>query len=157
MYLEKANEFRSPRVQDLTTKLRRAVEKGDKEAFNELVWGNPRYLIGSGDNPTIVQVEGSCLKTTFVLLLRRTGLKDVIYVTQEGCRYNVLHIAAKENQAEMARLILETLQSPEFMRLMYPDDHEDMLWQRISYVVDLYLNTPDKGVSTIQILRFLSA
>ncbi|XP_053501945.1 ankyrin repeat and LEM domain-containing protein 2 isoform X1 [Ictalurus furcatus] len=116
--LEKANEFRSPRVQDLTTKLRRAVENGDQVAFKELVWGNPRYLIGSGDNPTIVQ---------------------------EGCRYNVLHIAAKENQAEMARLILETLQSPEFMRLMYPDDQEDMLWQRISYIVDLYLNTPDKG------------
>ncbi|XP_034168686.2 ankyrin repeat and LEM domain-containing protein 2 isoform X1 [Pangasianodon hypophthalmus] len=117
-YLEKANEFRSPRIQDLTTKLRRAVEKGDEEAFKELVWGNPRYLIGSGDNPTIVQ---------------------------EGCRYNVLHIAAKENQAGMARLILETLQSPEFMRLMYPDDQEDMLWQRISYILDLYLNTPDKG------------
>ncbi|XP_017345353.1 ankyrin repeat and LEM domain-containing protein 2 isoform X2 [Ictalurus punctatus] len=116
--LEKANEFRSPRVQDLTTKLRRAVENGDQVAFKELVWGNPRYLIGSGDNPTVVQ---------------------------EGCRYNVLHIAAKENQAEMARLILETLQSPEFMRLMYPDDQEDMLWQRISYIVDLYLNTPDKG------------
>ncbi|MCJ8742282.1 hypothetical protein PDJAM_G00080190 [Pangasius djambal] len=117
-YLEKANEFRSPRIQDLTTKLRRAVEKGDEEAFKELVWGNPRYLIGSGDNPTIVQ---------------------------EGCRYNVLHIAAKENQPGMARLVLETLQSPEFMRLMYPDDQEDMLWQRVSYIVDLYLNTPDKG------------
>ncbi|XP_046717765.1 ankyrin repeat and LEM domain-containing protein 2 isoform X1 [Silurus meridionalis] len=115
--LEKANEFRSPRVQDLTTKLRKAVETGDEEAFNELVWGNPRYLIGSGDNQTIVQ---------------------------EGCRYNVLHVAAKENQARMARLILETLQNPEFMRLMYPDDQEDMLWQRIHYIVDLYLNTPDK-------------
>lgn len=78
-----------------------------------------------------------------------------MYVLQEGCRYNVLHIAAKENQAEMARLILETLQSPEFMRLMYPDDQEDMLWQRISYIVDLYLNTPDKGVKyCTDILRY---
>ncbi|KAF5906917.1 ankyrin repeat and LEM domain-containing protein 2, partial [Clarias magur] len=118
LHLEKANEFRSPRTQDLTTKLRRAVEKGDEEAFKDLVWSNPRYLIGSGDNPTVVQ---------------------------EGCRYNVLHIAAKENQAEMANLILETLQSLEFMHLMYPDDQEDMLWQRIDYIVDLYLNTPDKG------------
>lgn len=56
----------------------------------------------------------------------------------------------------MACLILETLQSPEFMRLMYPDDQEDMLWQRISYIMDLYLNTPDKGVSTIQTWYFLS-
>lgn len=54
---ERANCFKSPRTQDLTAKLRKAVEKGDKEAFGELVWNNPRYLIGSGDNPTIVQVS----------------------------------------------------------------------------------------------------
>ncbi|XP_056096736.1 ankyrin repeat and LEM domain-containing protein 2 [Rhinichthys klamathensis goyatoka] len=116
--MEKANEFRSPRTQDLTAKLRRAVERGDEDTFRELVWGNPRYLIGSGDNPTIVQ---------------------------EGCRYNVLHVAAKENQAGIARLVLETLEDPEFMRLMYPHDQELMLWQRIRYIVDLYLNTPDKA------------
>lgn len=52
----------------------------------------------------------------------------------------------------MACLILKTLQSSEFMRLMYPDDQEDMLWQRISYIVDLYLNTPDKGVSDTNIV-----
>ncbi|XP_062870056.1 ankyrin repeat and LEM domain-containing protein 2 [Trichomycterus rosablanca] len=115
--MEKPNEFNSIRTQDLTAKLRKAVENGDEEAFKELVWSNPRYLIGSGDNPTIVQ---------------------------EGCRYNVLHIAAKENQAGMAALILETLQSLEFMRLMYPDDQEDILLSRMSYIVDLYLNTPDK-------------
>lgn len=116
--LEKANEFKSPRTQDLTAKLRKTVERGDEEAFRELVWGNPRYLIGSGDNPTIVQ---------------------------EGCRYNVLHVAAKENQAGIARLLLETLEDPEFMRLMYPNDNELMLRQRIRYIVDLYLNTPDKA------------
>lgn len=55
--MEKPNEFKSPRVQDLTAKLRNAVETGDEEAFKRLVWENPRYLIGSGDNPTIVQVE----------------------------------------------------------------------------------------------------
>uniref|UniRef100_A0A8C1N3G3 LEM domain-containing protein n=1 Tax=Cyprinus carpio TaxID=7962 RepID=A0A8C1N3G3_CYPCA len=117
--LEKANEFKSPRTQDLTAKLRKTVESGDEEAFRELVWGNPRYLIGSGDNPTIVQ---------------------------EGCRYNVLHVAAKENQAGIARLLLETLEDLEFMRLMYPNDNELMLQQRIRYIVDLYLNTPDKAV-----------
>ncbi|XP_066506223.1 ankyrin repeat and LEM domain-containing protein 2 isoform X2 [Hoplias malabaricus] len=115
--MERANEFKSPRTQDLTAKLRKAVENGDEEDFRKLVWSNPRYLIGSGDNPTIVQ---------------------------EGCRYNVLHVAAKENQPEMARLILETLENPEFMCRMYPDDQEEMLWERIDYIVDLYLNTPDK-------------
>lgn len=67
---------------------------------------------------------------------------------QEGCRYNVLHVAAKENQPEMSRLILETLENPRFMRLMYPHDKEPMLFQRIRYILDLYLNTPDKAVST---------
>ncbi|XP_071338218.1 ankyrin repeat and LEM domain-containing protein 2 isoform X1 [Trachinotus anak] len=115
---ERANSFKSPRTQDLTAKLRKAVEKGDEVAFSELVLSNPRYLIGSGDNPTIVQ---------------------------EGCRYNVMHVAAKENQAGIAQLLLDTLENPEFMRLMYPDDQEVMLQKRIRYIVDLYLNTPDKA------------
>ncbi|KAM4615892.1 ankyrin repeat and LEM domain-containing protein 2 [Polymixia lowei] len=115
---ERANSFKSPRTQDFTAKLRKSVEKGDDVAFSELVWSNPRYLIGSGDNPTIVQ---------------------------EGCRYNVMHVAAKENQAGIAQLLLDTLENPEFMRLMYPDDQEAMLQKRIRYIVDLYLNTPDKA------------
>ncbi|NXG04931.1 ANKL2 protein, partial [Sakesphorus luctuosus] len=114
---ERANSYKSPRTQDLTAKLRKAVEKGDTATFSELIWSNPRYLIGSGDNPTVVQ---------------------------EGCRYNVMHVAAKENQPGICQLLLDTLENPEFMRLMYPDDTDDMLKNRIQYIVDLYLNTPDK-------------
>lgn len=114
---ERANSYKSPRTQDLTAKLRKAVEEGEEHTFSDLIWSNPRYLIGSGDNPTVVQ---------------------------EGCRYNVMHVAAKENQASVCQLILETLENPEFMRLMYPDDNTDMLQKRILYIVDLYLNTPDK-------------
>ncbi|KAM6112067.1 ankyrin repeat and LEM domain-containing protein 2 isoform 1-T1 [Pterocles gutturalis] len=114
---ERANSYKSPRTQDLTAKLRKAVEKGDIATFSELIWSNPRYLIGSGDNPTVVQ---------------------------EGCRYNVMHVAAKENQPGICQLLLDTLENPEFMRLMYPDDNDIMLKNRIQYIVDLYLNTPDK-------------
>ncbi|NWI67815.1 ANKL2 protein, partial [Todus mexicanus] len=114
---ERANSYKSPRTQDLTAKLRKAVEKGDVATFSELIWSNPRYLIGSGDNPTVVQ---------------------------EGCRYNVMHVAAKENQPGICQLLLDTLENPEFMRLMYPDDNDVMLKNRIQYIVDLYLNTPDK-------------
>uniref|UniRef100_A0A8D2CQR2 Ankyrin repeat and LEM domain-containing protein 2 n=1 Tax=Sciurus vulgaris TaxID=55149 RepID=A0A8D2CQR2_SCIVU len=114
---ERANSYKNPRTQDLTAKLRKAVEKGEEDTFSDLIWSNPRYLIGSGDNPTIVQ---------------------------EGCRYNVMHVAAKENQAPVCQLTLETLENPEFMRLMYPDDDQSMLQKRIRYIVDLYLNTPDK-------------
>ncbi|XP_038618329.1 ankyrin repeat and LEM domain-containing protein 2 [Tachyglossus aculeatus] len=115
---ERANSYKSPRTQDLTAKLRKAVEKGDEVNFSELIWSNPRYLIGSGDNPTVVQ---------------------------EGCRYNVMHVAAKENQPHICQLTLDILENPEFMRLMYPDDDEIMLKKRILYIVDLYLNTPDKA------------
>ncbi|XP_043916236.1 ankyrin repeat and LEM domain-containing protein 2-like [Protopterus annectens] len=114
---ERANSFKSPRTQDLTAKLRKCVEQGDETVFLELVHSNPRYLIGSGDNPTVVQ---------------------------EGCRYNVMHVAAKENQPRICQLLLDTLENPEYMRLMYPDDDETMLQKRIQYIVDLYLNTPDK-------------
>ena len=68
---------------------------------------------------------------------------------QEGCHYNALHVAAKENQAGIAQLLLDTLENPDFMRLMYPDDQEHMLQERIHYIVDLYLNTPDKAVSSL--------
>ncbi|XP_032127270.1 ankyrin repeat and LEM domain-containing protein 2 isoform X1 [Sapajus apella] len=114
---ERANSYKNPRTQDLTAKLRKAVEKGEEDTFSDLIWSNPRYLIGSGDNPTIVQ---------------------------EGCRYNVMHVAAKEDQASICQLTLDVLENPDFMRLMYPDDDEAMLQKRIRYVVDLYLNTPDK-------------
>jgi hypothetical protein len=53
---ERANSYKNPRTQDLTAKLRKAVEKGEEDTFSDLIWSNPRYLIGSGDNPTIVQV-----------------------------------------------------------------------------------------------------
>ncbi|XP_053443536.1 ankyrin repeat and LEM domain-containing protein 2 isoform X2 [Nycticebus coucang] len=115
---ERANSYKNPRTQDLTAKLRKAVEKGEEDTFSDLVWSNPRYLIGSGDNPTVVQ---------------------------EGCRYNVMHVAAKENQASICQMTLEILENPDFMRLMYPDDNMDMLQERICYIVDLYLNTPDKA------------
>ena len=50
-------------------------------------------------------------------------------------------------QTHAATMLLDTLEDPKFMRLMYPDDQEHMLQRRIRYIVDLYLNTPDKGVS----------
>lgn len=60
-----------------------------------------------------------------------------------------MHVAAKENQPGVAQLLLETLENPDFMRLMYPDDLEAMLQKRIRYIIDLYLNTPDKAVSLL--------
>ncbi|NWI28101.1 ANKL2 protein, partial [Sula dactylatra] len=114
---ERANSYKSPRTQDLTAKLRKAVEKGDIATFSELIWSNPRYLIGSGDNPTVVQIS---------------------------VHSNVCASPPPPGQPGICQLLLDTLENPEFMRLMYPDDNDIMLKNRIQYIVDLYLNTPDK-------------
>lgn len=74
-----------------------------------------------------------------------------LFCFQEGCRYNVMHVAAKENQSGICQLLLDTLENPEFMRLMYPDDDSTMLKNRIRYIVDLYLNTPDKMVRFVRL------
>lgn len=39
------------------TKLYNLVDKGNENEFERLVWTNPRYLISSGDSPTIVKVN----------------------------------------------------------------------------------------------------
>lgn len=94
------------------------------------------------------------MKHSFLLTGDLRGLSpdphscSAVFSGQEGCRYNVMHVASKENQAGIAQLLLDTLENPEFMRLMYPDDKEVMLQKRIRYIVDLYLNTPDKAVSS---------
>ena len=44
----------------------------------------PRYLIGPGDTPVILQ---------------------------EGFRYNALHVAVKNNRKEMCQVIIDTLES----------------------------------------------
>ncbi|XP_020859995.1 ankyrin repeat and LEM domain-containing protein 2 isoform X4 [Phascolarctos cinereus] len=79
---ERANSFKSPRTQDLTARLRKAVEKGDEAMFSELIWNNPRYLIGSGDNPTVVQVicERSKNKSAELKERIREYLKGHYYV-----------------------------------------------------------------------------
>lgn len=114
-----SSPFKAPRLQDLTI-LRKAIEGGDLNAVRSLIWSNPRYLIGSGDNPTILQ---------------------------EGFRYNALHVCARTNQAEAAKLILDTIECLDFMKLMYPDESEESGWNRINNLSDMYINTPDKGIN----------
>ena len=48
--------FSSLKTQDLT-KLRIAIERGNIAEVRERVESNPRYLIASGDTPTILQVR----------------------------------------------------------------------------------------------------
>lgn len=114
----KPDPFRGPKSQEMV-KLRKAIESGDKDYFLETVWSNPRYLISSCDTPAIMQ---------------------------EGFRYNGLHVAAKHKQPEMCRLILQTVEDPAFIELLYSEDTERSRCDRQRYVLDLYLNTPDRGL-----------
>ncbi|KAI8501412.1 mitotic nuclear envelope reassembly [Branchiostoma belcheri] len=114
---EKANNFKAPKVPELN-RLRKSFEQGDRVTFTETVWNNPRFLISSGDTPVILQ---------------------------EGSRWSALHVAAKANLPNMCELVLDILQDHEFLQLMYPEDDAATQTRRQKFLVDLYLNTPDKG------------
>ncbi|KAK7457272.1 hypothetical protein BaRGS_00039269, partial [Batillaria attramentaria] len=111
--------FKGPKIQELV-QFRKLLEKGELETVKQTVWANPRYLISSADTPVILH---------------------------EGMRHNALHIAAKCNQQGVAGLVLETVEDPEFTKLLYSSSHDTDLsrQRRIAYLVDLYLNSPDKG------------
>ncbi|XP_060078282.1 ankyrin repeat and LEM domain-containing protein 2-like [Ylistrum balloti] len=111
--------FKAPKIQELTA-LRKKIEQGECRVVENMFWENPRLLISSGDTPVILQ---------------------------ESSRYNALHVAAKNNQAAMCQLILDTLEDPNLIDKLYAHTNETQLTRtnRINFVVDLYLNTPDKG------------
>lgn len=110
---EKTSSFRGPTSQELV-KFRKLIEQGDKEAAQNIIRSNPRYLVSSGDTPTILK---------------------------ESFRYNALHVAAISKNSEMASLILETVNDPEFVKLLHGRIDEDVS----NILLDLYLNMPEKG------------
>uniref|UniRef100_A0A4D5RS20 Putative secreted protein n=1 Tax=Ixodes scapularis TaxID=6945 RepID=A0A4D5RS20_IXOSC len=114
---ERSSPYRGPKSQDLVL-FRKMIEAGNAAAFQQTVWSNPRYLVSGGDTPTIVQ---------------------------EGFRYNALHVASMKGQSILVQLILETLQDLRLLELLYTDDAPDVRLRRMAYILDLYLNTPDKG------------
>ena len=87
--------------------------------------------------------------------LLSTPLRQLtVHFLQEGMRHNALHIAAKTNQAAIVALVLDTLLNVEFTKLLYSSSHdtEQSRHHRIAYLVDLYLNSPDKGVRPTNIV-----
>uniref|UniRef100_A0A8D8RW63 Ankyrin repeat and LEM domain-containing protein 2 n=2 Tax=Cacopsylla melanoneura TaxID=428564 RepID=A0A8D8RW63_9HEMI len=118
--VEKPSPFKSLKSQELV-KLRKLIEKGNLAEVKKLVWENPRYLVSSGDFPTILH---------------------------EGCRYNALHVSTKALNAPMTHLLLETIGDPAFTTLLYdgpPTAHTYI--ERSDILLDLYLNTPDKALN----------
>lgn len=66
---------------------------------------------------------------------------------QLGYRYNALHIAVKANRLEMCEFILKTVGNPTFIQLYYGDDEYKTYVDPAHIMLDLYLNTPDKGLN----------
>ncbi|XP_018327433.1 uncharacterized protein LOC108738495 [Agrilus planipennis] len=116
---EKPILFKMPKSQDLV-KFRKNIESGYVHLVEKAIWENPRYLIGNGDTPTILQ---------------------------EGFRYNALHIAARTKSWKMADVVLNTISDISFIQLLYGDDGYQNSEERSKVLLDLYLNTPDKGLN----------
>lgn len=118
--------WRMPKSQE-TVKLRKTIETGTTKEVHAIISSNPRFLIGSGDTPTVLQ---------------------------EGCRYNAFHIAAKADRPDMLSLVVHTLRSKSFMKMMYPNDTDKATESRMAFLIDLYLNMPDKTRTSETPLHF---
>ena len=119
---EKANTFPSLATPELS-RFRKCIEGRDVEEFVRLVWENPRYLIGRGDTPEILKPPQ---------------------------RYNALHCAVRSGCLPIIKKLFEILEGDYFWSLVYPDDHPDVRSRRRNFLIDLYLNTCDKGVSGVE-------
>ena len=83
--------FVAPKSQDLVA-FRKEIEANNLQVVYETIWNNPRFLVSSGDTPSILK---------------------------EGPRYNALHIAAIYKHAKMAKLILQTVEQKQFVELLH--------------------------------------
>lgn len=109
--------FRGPKVQDLVS-FRKAIEQGKYDLVRETIWKNPRYLVGSGDTPTLLK---------------------------ESFRYNALHCAALAKNGKMCEILLQTIGDPSFIELLHGKQDLSICEEVSSILLDLYLNMPEKG------------
>ena len=89
----------------------------DAKSFRSLVFSNPHFLVTSSDTCTILH---------------------------DGARYNALHLCAQKNRKLVALTLIKTISSNEFWQLIYPHDSDCSRMNRMNYMLDMYLNTPDK-------------
>lgn len=115
--MEKA-AFRAPTKQQLIN-FRHHIESDQFEVVKKLIWENPRYLVGSGDTPTILK---------------------------EGYRYNAMHVCATSRSSKVAKLILETVSDPKFAELLLGNKNDEKSCKELNAnLLDYYLNMPEKG------------
>ncbi|XP_053678564.1 ankyrin repeat and LEM domain-containing protein 2 homolog [Anopheles nili] len=107
--------FVAPTSQKLVA-FRKLIEANDVAQVRYIINTNPRYLISSGDTPTIMK---------------------------EGPRYNALHITAIHGRSEICRLILQTIENAAYIEMLHGQQTPSTT-EVSAIMLDLYLNTPDK-------------
>ncbi|RUS79113.1 hypothetical protein EGW08_013123 [Elysia chlorotica] len=91
------------------------LERGNLAFAKECIMTNPKFLIGTGDMPTILK---------------------------EGPRYNAMHACVMVGRLESCRLVMETVSNVDYLCRMYTTRKRA---EESSFrLIDLYLNTPDK-------------
>ncbi|XP_058064192.1 ankyrin repeat and LEM domain-containing protein 2 homolog isoform X2 [Anopheles bellator] len=109
-------QFIAPVSQKLVA-FRKLIEANNVSEVQATIQANPRYLISSGDTPTILK---------------------------EGPRYNALHIAAIEGREEICRLVLQTVSSTAYIELLH-GQRSPATNEVCAILLDMYLNMPDKS------------
>ncbi|XP_052860614.1 ankyrin repeat and LEM domain-containing protein 2 homolog [Anopheles cruzii] len=109
-------QFVTPVSQKLVA-FRKLIEANNVSEVQATIQANPRYLISSGDTPTILK---------------------------EGPRYNALHIAAIEGREEICRLVLQAISSPAYIELLH-GQRSPATNEVSAILLDMYLNMPDKS------------
>ncbi|XP_065827000.1 ankyrin repeat and LEM domain-containing protein 2-like [Oscarella lobularis] len=113
---EEKNAYKSPTPQQLT-ELRMSVQEDNFSKFSRMVDENPRFLIGSGDTPVAIHL---------------------------GPHWNALHVMSIFDRTEMAQFLVNILKSDAFWKKILPDDDVESRERRKAFLIDLYLNMPDK-------------
>jgi len=63
-----------------------------------------------------------------------------------------MHVASLSGQSNIIRILIKTIKNIHFIRRLYVNDTEEQTQQRIQFILDMYLNTPDKMVPMILFL-----
>lgn len=112
---DETEKFSSPTPAGLA-QLRKAIESGDYEKVENIIFNNPRCLVTVCDSAAYLMA---------------------------GPKYNACHIAARSNKPEILALILETVSNQSFMKKLYAQESDQNIQDRVKHLVDSYLNTPD--------------
>ncbi|XP_035787777.1 ankyrin repeat and LEM domain-containing protein 2-like isoform X4 [Anopheles albimanus] len=108
--------FPGPTSQKLV-EFRKYIEANNLAMVKSLIDQNPRFLISSGDTPTVLK---------------------------EGARYNALHVVAMHDHGEMCRMILQTIEQSDYIVLLH-GQRTPSTTEVCDILLDMYLNTPDKS------------